>query len=187
MEVIEAIKTRRSVRNYTDTPVEKEVIKELINLAIWAPSATNKQPWGFLVLEGRDYLKDLSDQAKKKLLDNIDKYPELHQYQKTLANENYNIFYNVSTVVVIYGIADTGWYVYDCSLAAQNFMLAAHDKGLGTCWIGFAHQLMDTPEFKQKHNIPENYKLVAPLTLGYPANEPSSGPPRKEVPIFNEN
>lgn len=185
MEVIEAIKTRRSVRNYTDVPVKQEVVKELIELAAWAPSASNQQPWGFLVLEGRDYLKELSDKTKKGIRANIDNSPELQQYKKMIENESFNIFHNASTAVAIYGNTDTSWYIYDCSLAAQNFMLAAHAKGLGTCWIGFAHKTLNTVEFKQKHNIPEKYELVASFTLGYPAKRVDSGPPRKAYPIFN--
>ncbi|MBO8138008.1 MAG: nitroreductase [Desulfotomaculum sp.] len=184
METIEAIKTRRSIRKYKDTPVDKELVKELIELAAWAPSAMNIQPWAFLVLEGKEYLKELSTKAKELMLANIDKRPELKKYQKRLEDENYNVFHNASTVVAIYGSTDTSWYIYDCSLAAQNFMLAAHDKGLGTCWIGFAHFLFDSEEFKQKHNIPEKYRIVAPFTLGYPEKQPASGPARKDYPVF---
>ncbi|MTI81135.1 MAG: nitroreductase family protein [Firmicutes bacterium] len=184
METLETIKTRRSVRKYTDRPVEEKVIRELIDLAVWAPSAMNTQPWGFLILEGKEYLKELSDQAKKGLVAAISENSDMQKYKNRLESADFNIFHNASTVVVIYGNSESSWYIYDCSLAAQNLMLAAHDKGLGTCWIGFAHQLFDTAEFKQKHGIPEEYKVVAPMALGYPEKQPGSGPSRKEYPIF---
>jgi nitroreductase len=185
MEVIEAIKNRRSIRNYTDQPVAKEVINELLDLAAWAPSATNKQTWGFLVIDDKNYLLELSHRIKKDLLGNIDSSPQLKSYQKMLENESYRIFHNAPVLVAIYGnAADSEWYIKDCCLAAQNLMLAAHDKGLGTCWIGFSEKLLNTPEFKQKHNIPSDYQLVAPLILGYPVKVPSHGLPRKEYPVF---
>ncbi|WP_031513853.1 nitroreductase family protein [Desulfofalx alkaliphila] len=185
MELVEAIKSRRSVRRFTDKSVDDAIVQELIELAAWAPSASNQQPWGFLVLKDKDELKSLSEQAKKDWLADMDRYPHMHKYRKIMEDENYNIFHNAGTVIVIYGNTDTAWYIYDCSLAAQNLMLAAHDRGLGTCWIGFAHRILDTPEFKEKYNIPKKYSVVAPLILGYPEKEPGDGPPRKELLIFS--
>jgi nitroreductase len=63
-------------------------------------------------------------------------------------------------------------------------MLAAYEKGIGSCWIGFATELGNSPEMKQMLNVPGDYDLVAPLVLGYPQKKPSAVP-RKEPVVFN--
>ncbi|MEG6615515.1 nitroreductase [Peptococcaceae bacterium 1198_IL3148] len=185
MELISAIKNRRSVRKFIDQAVPKEIIQELIDLAVWAPSATNKQPWGFLVVDDREYLLQLSEEIKKGLLQDIDQNCHLKPYKEMLAKDGYHIFHNAPVLVAIYGNAsESSWYINDCSLAAQNFMLAAYGKGLVTCWTGFAQKLLNSTEFKQKHGIPVGYQIVAPIILGYPEKFPSQGLARKDYPIF---
>ncbi|AEF92930.1 nitroreductase [Desulfotomaculum nigrificans CO-1-SRB] len=184
MELLEAIKTRRSIRKFKEEPVAKEVIQELIDTAIWAPSASNRQPWGFVVLTDKNYLKQLSDEAKAGWLAQMDSLPQMQQYRATMQNPDFNIFYNAPALIIIYGKKDSHWSKYDCSMLAQNLMLAAWEKGLGTCWIGFAHNVCDTPQFKAKHNVSEEYELVAPIILGYPETLPKGVVPRKEYPIF---
>lgn len=184
MELVEAIKTRRSIRRFKEEPVAKEVIQELIDTAVWAPSASNRQPWGFAVITDRDYLKRLSDEAKVDLLAKMGDQPESQRYRAMMQNPDFNIFHNAPAVIIIYGKKDNTWSKYDCSMVAQNLMLAAWEKGLGTCWIGFAHHVCNTPEFKAKHNISDEYELMAPIILGYPETLPKGAVPRKEFPIF---
>jgi len=74
--------------------------------------------------------------------------------------------------------------LYDCSLAAQNIMLAAYEKGIGSCWIGFATALGNSPDIKEMLNVPGDYNLVAPLVLGYPRKN-HAAVPRKEPVMFN--
>jgi nitroreductase len=67
-------------------------------------------------------------------------------------------------------------------MAAQNLMLSAWDKGIGSCWIGFARGFCGTPEFKDELKAPQEYELVAPVILGYPADPPAKGA-RKEIQV----
>ena len=68
MEIVEAIRTRRSVRKYKGDPIPEQIIRELLELAVWAPSGMNTQTWAFVVLEDREYMKNLSGRAKTFLL-----------------------------------------------------------------------------------------------------------------------
>lgn len=63
-------------------------------------------------------------------------------------------------------------------------MLTAWDKGLGTCWIGFAHGVCSSAEFKAEHGVPEDYELVGPIVVGNPGLVPKQPVPRKEYPVF---
>ncbi len=184
MELVEAIKSRRSIRRFEDKPVPGEILRELIDTAVWAPSASNEQPWGFVVVEDREYMRALSEMAKSDLLSVMNQTPELGRYRTLMENPDFNIFHNAPVLVVIYGRRDRGLSRYDCSIVAQNLMLLAWEEGLGTCWIGFAQKVCDSSEFREMHNVPEDYETVAPIVLGYPRFTSQKPVPRKEFPIF---
>ncbi|MGL5435286.1 MAG: nitroreductase family protein [Lachnospiraceae bacterium] len=183
MDIISCIETRRSVRSYEDKIISKEVLKQLIELGTKAATGSNKQPWAFLCIEGKEKLIAMSEQIKMELNTNIDQYPHLQQYQKWMTNPKFNVFNGASNAMVIYGDTSSYYYKEDCSLAAANIMLAAHSMAIGTCWLGFAEFHMNTPEFKKEHNIPDNFELVCAMSIGY-SNTELDPPKRKEPIIF---
>lgn len=185
MELLDAIQQRRSIRKFTDQTVDKGLIQELIDIAVWAPSSSNEQPWGFVIVQDQDYLKELSDSAKSEILEKINVYPALEQYRNSMENQAFNIFYDAATLVIFYGKKDYPHTDHNCSMAVQNLMLAARDKELGTCWIGFADGVCGSLEFKTKHNVSEDYRLVGSIILGYPDHFPKDPIPRKDYPIFS--
>lgn len=185
MELIEAIKTRRSVRSYKDEPLPEQTVRELLEAATWAPSSMNNQPWAFVVVQDRNYMKDLSDRAKKFLLERMELFGgRYRRYAGTLSDPAFNIFYNAPVLVMIYGNKEVYSYAGDCSMAALNLMLAAWGRGIGSCWIGFATGIGNTHEVKAELNVPEGYELVAPVVLGYPAGPAGKGV-RGEAKIIN--
>ena len=182
MNVIEAIEQRRSIRAYTDKPVEREVLQHLVELAVKAPTGSGMEPWGFVVLQNKKEIDELSEGIKKKVLENIDAYPQFSQYESWLKNERYHIFNHAGTVLVIYGDRTSPWNVYDCSLVAGNLMLAAENEGIGCCWIGFAEVLFDDEAFKKAHGVPEGFHLVSTLSMGY--TKVAVPPCTRKPPIF---
>lgn len=184
MELKEAIRTRRSVRKYTSAAIPDQTIKELLELAAWAPSGMNTQPWLFVLVKGTDYLKDLSDRSRAFMLAQMEDTPALKNYRSLLSNPDFNIFYGAPMLVLIFGRQSAYTYINDCSMAALNLMLAAWDRGIGSCWIGFARGYCGTPSYMKELNIPEGYELVAPVILGYPAFPPAQVA-RKDIKIIS--
>ncbi|SDF24775.1 nitroreductase family protein [Sporolituus thermophilus] len=170
MELFDAIQSRRSVRNYSPQAVSKDLLLQLLEAAVQAPSAMNSQPWAFAVIQDRELLNHYSDRAKAFLLSQMDQHPPLTKYRTALANPDFNIFYNAGTLLIVYAVPNGPHPEEDCCLAAQNIMLAAHGLGLGTCWIGFARPLLNLPEVKAELGVPAEYQAVAPLIVGYPAS-----------------
>lgn len=185
MNIIECINTKRSVRNYKEEQIPYETISELITLGTKASTGSNQQPWGFVVIQDKLEINELSEEIKKYLANNLEKYPYLSQYESWFQKDSFNVFNNAPTLIVIYGNTDSHWYVYDCSLAAGNIMLAAHSMGIGSCWIGFSEFYFNTPDFKKKYKIPENYEWVSTLGCGYTKGDLKL--PKRQPPIvFNK-
>lgn len=184
MNIIDCINNKRSVRTYKDEQITMEIITELLTLGTKASTGSSGQPWGFVVIQNKEEINVLSELTKGYLLNHFEDYPYLHQYENWLKNPKYSVFNHANTMVIIYGNTKSHWYVYDCSLAAGNIMLAAHSMGIGTCWIGFAEHTLNTAEFKDKYKVPKDYELVCPMTLGYTKGK-LNPPARKEPLIFN--
>lgn len=159
MELYEGLLTRRSVRKYNpDKKLTKEQILELIRAASYAPSAHNKQPWHFLVIEDKETMRTL----------------RTLQPWTTFAKD-------ASAVIVV--CADTeetfhrekeGWNYaqIDGALAAQNLLLACHAKGLGACFCGAAPMPMVIENLRKKFNMPETILPIAIVPIGFPEEEP---------------
>ncbi len=163
------IKSRITCRKFSDQPLAKEDITHLIDTAVWVPSGSNNQPWHFVVVTDRDKLQAYSDAAKAAWLATLEDNPHMQQYEEFIRDPNYNIFYNAPALVIVYGNRESYWHVYDCSMVAYNLHLLAEEKGLGCCWIGFAHNILAEPAVKRGLGVPEQYELVAPVILGHPA------------------
>ena len=180
MDFFKLLEKRRSVRNFEDKEVPFELIEEIIKDAIKAPNAGNMQLWRFVVVNNRKWLKKISDANKKGFLADLDSNPNSpwKGYEAQFRNEDFNIFYNAPALVYIVGTAKMQTIVQDCSLVGAYFMLSAAARGLGTCWVAQGAFIEDK-EILAELAIPENYKIVAPIIIGYPKQVPSM-PPRKE-------
>jgi nitroreductase len=177
MELEEALFSRRSIRAYTPQPVEEAKLRHLIDAAIQAPSAFNEQPWSFTVVRDRPLLTRISAESKAGLLKAPSLDAPLH-LQELLADPDFDILYGAPALIVISSIPGP-WAVVDCSLAAENLMLAARALGLGTCWIGFAQAWLATPEGHAALEIPTHHVPVAPVIVGYPKAIPADVPRRE--------
>ncbi|MCD6403087.1 MAG: nitroreductase family protein [Candidatus Aenigmarchaeota archaeon] len=166
MDVLECIKTRRSIRLYQKRDVPNHLIGLILDAATRAPSAGNLQPWEFIVVR---------DPERKEMLWRA----SLKQDHVKHAPVVIVVCANVKKVAARYGKRGERLYaIQDTAAAIQNMMLAAHAIGLGTCWVG----AFDEEEVKVACSIPEHIRPVALITVGYPA-EKSSEPPR--VPFEN--
>jgi nitroreductase len=166
MDINEAIAGRRAVRAYTAQAVDEESIHRLIDAAIEAPSAINQQPWTFTVVRDQGLLDRISREAKAQMLATGAAGPDHHRGM--LEDPAFHIFYHAPALILISGAQDGPWIVEDCSLAAENLMLAAYGMGLGSCWIGFAQGYLNTPEGKAVLGLSAATRPVAPIIVGHP-------------------
>jgi nitroreductase len=86
-----------------------------------------------------------------------------------LDDPDFQIFYHAPVLVLISAASPGAWAIEDCSLAAENLMLAAFASGLGSCWIGSALDYLKTREGRALLGLPEGFEPVAPIILGHPA------------------
>jgi nitroreductase len=198
MDVKTAIRTRRSVRKYKTTPVPKAIVLELLEAANLAPSATNRQPWEFVVVN-RSYLDRLEDILKEAFRERVAGVSEeaMRQAIKDLSLpeeesgdrlKSLGRFYRtLGGAPVAIGVClpreNDPWVwknnISDSAAAIENLLLAAWDKGLGTCWM--AGPLKARADVIAAFlGIPPDRELVAIVTLGYPDHQPPM-PPKKDL------
>lgn len=184
------IKNRRTVRKFKSTPVPKEHILKILDVARSAPTAGNQQPWKFLVIQDR---KKLDQLQKESLLWYLDEYkkrrkPTQEELSKT-EDAIKKLLENVlSAPVYVAVLVDTkakhrNYILYDGTLAAGYMMIAARALGYGT---GFFTTFFPEEKMKIFFNIPKQYKLICFTPIGVPDKWPETPPKRKleEMVIF---
>jgi nitroreductase len=179
MRVEEAISGRRSVREYASEPVDEPTLRRLIGASVKAPNAVNDQPWAFTVVRDQALLDRISREAKAHMLETMRPGSRSEHFRARLSDPEFQIFYFAPALVVISAVADGPWIVEDCSLAAENLMLAAYSEHLGTCWIGFAQGFLNTPAGKSLIGAPVDSVPIAPIIVGKPKALPPPVPRRE--------
>jgi len=184
----ELLQNRHSIRDFQEKDVPADLLQEILVETCKAPSASNQQPWRFVVTHDRALMKKLSDESKKNLVNLIENDPQtspsLRRYEKVLRDPNFNVFYNAPCLVIIGGKNTYRHFAADCAIAATYFMLAATNRGLGTCWIGLGDQIHDA-QLRAAINLPADYQIVAPIIIGYPNKIPAAS--AREKPIILNN
>jgi nitroreductase len=175
MDTLEAIRTRLSVRKFTDRPVEPEKLRAVLEAARLAPSWANMQCWRFIVVQDQAVKERISELSYVESFFAARGY-KFNPAQKALAQ----------APVVIVACADPvqsgdlggqHYYMTDMGIAAENLMLAAHDQGLGSVFVG----VFDEEQLGDLLEIPPGVRIVGLFPLGYPLEEGKSGPPRKPL------
>ncbi|PKM87977.1 MAG: hypothetical protein CVU87_08505 [Firmicutes bacterium HGW-Firmicutes-12] len=184
MDLTAAIKERRSIRKFKKDPIPKQFLEDILELAIWAPSAMNRQDWHFLVVQGqkKEELLKISASSfqqffRPKLEKTFKDKPKIIEGMRAFS-ETYG---DAPVIILAYagkmpdGQQDDVW---STSLAVQNLMMAAYERGLGTVWT-------DGVVFAKEQEINElmgivDKKLVCVIPIGYPAETPKVPPRRSE-------
>jgi nitroreductase len=160
MSLLNVILNRASIRRYTFKPVSEEVLKNILEAGRRAPSANNAQPWHFIVVTEKEI-------------------------KEALSKRRWTGFVKDAAFVVIgCGKKRSRWSTVDVTIALQNMVLAAEAQGLGSCWIGDFSQ----SELKEMLEIPDNLKVIALVSFGYPAEKPalSSKKSLEEIVHYNK-
>ncbi len=169
--VIETIESRRSIRAYKDSPVEREKLQLLAECGVWAPNAMGKQNWEVRIVDSKEWI-DGATATYLKSVEGTDKA----KYMLTPTFKN--IFRNGSAVIFV-GAPDGLFAGEDVGCLGQNIMLAATELGLGTCFLGSVQMMFAEPamqEYLQSLGFSDGYKLRYALAVGYPDENPEAKP-----------
>jgi len=163
---IDIIRSRRSVREFIDRPVEDDLIANILDAGRWAPSGLNNQPWRFVVVKDKEIAG---------LLAGCTRYS--------------SIVHGAPLLIAVFLDQDV---MYDhtkdvqaCGAAIQNMLLVAHDMGLGAVWLG--EILNQKDEVKDILNAPGSLELMAVVAIGYPAAGGSRSSGRREISEITSN
>ena len=145
MSLLDVIFRRRSIRRYESEAVPDEVLKNILEAGRLAPSGDNLQPWHFIVITDPEIKRRLSTGTWRRFIKD--------------------------SAFTIAGCGDKNskWSTVDVAIALENMVLAAEAQGVGSCWIG----AFEEADIKQLLAIPDNLKVVALVSFGYPAEKPS--------------
>ncbi len=147
MDLLEAIFTRRSIRQYTDEPVDRDQLLEIIKAGTWAPSGLNNQPWRFVIVTAADVRRELAKQTTSHFI--IERAPAC-------------IAVFVDRGVMYNDVKDH----QAMGACIQNMLLAAHGLGLGAVWLG--EILKNADAVRTLLDLPEEIELMAVVALGHP-------------------
>jgi nitroreductase len=151
MEFLEVIKTRHSCRNYSCKEIDHNILQDILEAGRCAPSAQNKQPWRYLVINQSDLIKKIA-------------------FHSIIGSIN---FFIKDAPIVIVACADMksslkinqqDYYLVDVAISFQQMMLTAWNYGIGTCWLA----AFDEGKLKELLDIPKNYRIVGLSPFGYP-------------------
>ena len=160
-EVLQCIKTRRSVRSFTEERIPDEAVEKIVEAAIYAPSGRNLQSWHFTVVHDREKIARLS-----KLM------------QEYLGNPGY-CFYNPDMLIFVEADRTNNLGQLDTGCAMENIFLAAHSLGIGSVWVNQMYEQCDKPEMRAlltEFGVPETHVIWGTAALGYATATPDPRP-----------
>ncbi|MBU1727144.1 MAG: nitroreductase family protein [Candidatus Omnitrophica bacterium] len=148
MDALEVLKVRRSIREYADKAIPREILEKIVDEARFAPTARNVQPWEFIVITNEATLKKLGELA-----------------------ENGRFLAQAKACIAVF-CAETKYYLEDGCAATCNIMLAAAELGVGSCWVA-GDKKPYCGQVAELLKVPATYKLVSLVSLGYPKSTKS--------------
>ena len=157
MNFIDLVKHRKSVRDFLDKPVERDKIMMCLEAARLAPSASNSQPWRFIVVDDKQLKNKLCEAAFGGVYF-INSFCKTAPVIVVVISEKSKFMTRIGAM-----FRGTQFYLIDIGIACEHFVLQAEDLGLGTCWIGWFNER----SVKSVLNIPQNKKIDILIALGY--------------------
>ncbi len=182
--VLQAIFERRSLRDFDPSPLDRETLETILEAGIWAPSASNYQPWHFTVIQDKELIDKISEVGKQYLVRNHATFGTQQG-----ADPRHHILQHAPCVILVSWETSHHWGNIDSALASMNIMLAAHSLGIGSCYIGrltpwfgsdSANEILSTLP------IPEGYQPLNFITLGKPTAGGNKRPRRAGTVSYYE-
>lgn len=178
----EAFLKRRSVRKYKKKQVPEHYVKRILEVARYAPSQGNCQPWRFIVIRDREMIDEMEAYvgAVMQMIGSAPPdpdTPEMHPVPRKLIAESppdgtIGAFHNAPTLIIpAMDKRGIGHPEIDLGIVGTNIVMAAYSLGLASCWIGFA-EFLNTGDWPERLGIKDPYTLIEAIAIGYPAGDP---------------
>lgn len=177
-QVLEVIKSRRSIRKYLPEQIKEEELQAILEAGLYAPSAHNDQSWHFTVIRNKELIDRISAKSKE-----IMAVQTTDWVREMGCNEKLHILYNAPAVIVVSMKKGTIAPMVDCCAAIENMLLAAESLDIGSCWIGLARYFFALKDEVAALNIPEGYEPCYTVALGYKGHRPAGALPRTAPPV----
>lgn len=166
-ETMKTILNRRSIRAYVQEQIKDEELQTILDAGRFAPSAINEQPWHFTVVQNKEMLHKINEACRTFILNSGNA-----RFAERAKDENFSVFYNAPTLIIISGDEKAIAPQVDCALAMENMFLAAESLGIGTCWINAVLNALKAPEaasLKKELGIPDTHTPYSASSFGYKA------------------
>ncbi|MFW6134683.1 MAG: nitroreductase family protein [Elusimicrobiota bacterium] len=174
MDFLDLVKSRQSVRKYLNQSVEREKIERCLEAARLAPSASNSQPWRFIVVDDQELKDKIARETFDKLI-TFNRFSLQAPVLIVIISERLNVVNKVGET-----IKDKQFSLIDIGIAAENLCLQATEEGLGTCILGWFNE----KGVKKILNIPHSKRVELIITMGYPVSKEVLPKKRKELNII---
>jgi nitroreductase len=179
-KVIEAIKSRRSVRNFKPDQISREDLELVIEAGIYAPSAHNDQPWHFTVIQNHELLERVNKTAREGMA-----LSEVDWIRNMGKARDFKVTYNAPVLVIVSGRTDGIAWKVDCAAAIQNMLIAAQSLGIGSVWLGLVRFFFEKENEAAVLGIPEGYKPYYGVAFGYNSKEGLQAAPKRNMDVVN--
>lgn len=177
-------RTRRSVREFRTEPVPRELVHEAIEVARWAPSAVNRQPVHWLVIQNPEEVRQLAGLVIDFLRKRSEQEPQYAPYVRLWEEGKDPVLRNAPHLIVVHAPDDWTWSGVDCAIALTQFELAAVARGIGTCWGGFLMRAANGhAPVRERLAIPPGHSVQGALMYGFPLYRYQRIPPRQEARV----
>lgn len=176
---INTIMNRRSIRKYKNEQISDSELQIILDAAIYAPNAVNQQKWHFTVIQNKDVLQQMVDIIKENILNK-----GTGIVLERASQPDYHTFHRAPTVILISADEQAFYTSLDCGLAAGNIALAAEALNIGSCVIASSALLFASDKGKElfkQLGIPEGYKHICTVALGYKDEQPEAPARNKDV------
>ena len=175
MEILQTISNRRSHRAYKADQLPEDVLAAILKAGLEAPSARNRQPWHYSVVQNAELIQEVHDEAARKMT--------AETGSPRFKDPEFQIFYHAPTVIFIFADKDFYWSHVDSGIAVENMALAAEGLGVGSVILGLplpAFKGDGADELRSRLGCPEGYDFVVALALGYATDNKEAHDLREE-------
>jgi nitroreductase len=181
-EVLKVIKSRRSVRFYKQEQISQAELDLIIEAGVYAPTASNNQPWHFTIIQSKEMLQYINKKSK-----DLMSKSGIEAAEKAASNPNFEPTYNAPTLIIVSCRKDatSNFGSEDCAAATQNMLIAAESMNIGSVWLGIVGLLFRQKEEAIKLGIPEGYQPSYGVALGYKGKETEQIALKRNMDVVN--